>query len=426
MWYGKGPGVDRCGDVFKHANAAGTSKHGGVLVLAGDDHAAKSSTLPHQSEHIFKACLIPVLNPSSVQDYLDLGLHGFAMSRYSGCWVAFKCVTDVVESGASVDRRSGPRQIAACPQDFALPPRRPEHPLARRHPRAGSAHPRLQGLRRARLLRAPTGSTASSGTRRSARLGIVTTGKSFGDVMQALADLGIDERVARDIGLRVYKVGDDLAARAAGRAALRRGPGRNPGGRGEAPAHRVPDQGRALQLEGRRARAARGRQVRRQRRVEPQRRPAGRHLAAAGALRAFAGDGGAGDRAAPREAGHDCDSLGASSGSGSRSSTSRRRCSPSRASRRSASPTSAPAARTTPRPACPKAAAPPPASAATSWRCGWTATPRPSRTWAAKARPGSGRRRSPTRSTSSPTSATAPTSTPACSRSAPRWRPRST
>ncbi len=100
MWYGKGPGVDRCGDVFKHANAAGTSKHGGVLVLAGDDHAAKSSTLPHQSEHIFKACLIPHLNPSNVQDYLDLGIHGYAMSRFSGCWVAFKCVTDVVESGA--------------------------------------------------------------------------------------------------------------------------------------------------------------------------------------------------------------------------------------------------------------------------------------------------------------------------------------
>jgi len=68
MWYGKGPGVDRCGDVFKHANAAGTSKHGGVLALAGDDHAAKSSTLPHQSEHIFKACLIPHLNPANLQD----------------------------------------------------------------------------------------------------------------------------------------------------------------------------------------------------------------------------------------------------------------------------------------------------------------------------------------------------------------------
>src|SRR3970040_1080279 len=93
---------DQRADVFKPANAAGTAKRGGVLVLAGDDHAAKSSTLPHQSEHIFKACLIPVLNPSNVQDYLDLGLHGIAMSRYSGLWVAFKCVTDVVESGASV------------------------------------------------------------------------------------------------------------------------------------------------------------------------------------------------------------------------------------------------------------------------------------------------------------------------------------
>src|SRR3954471_20945142 len=120
MWYGKGPGVDRCGDVFKHANAAGTSKHGGVLVLAGDDHAAKSSTLPHQSEHIFKACLIPHLNPASVQDYLDLGLHGYAMSRYSGCWIAFKCVTDVVESGASV--LVDPDRVSMkTPTDFVAP-----------------------------------------------------------------------------------------------------------------------------------------------------------------------------------------------------------------------------------------------------------------------------------------------------------------
>src|SRR6266404_3649958 len=102
MWYGKGPGVDRCGDVFKHANHAGTSKHGGVLVLAGDDHAAKSSTLPHQSDHMFSAAMMPVLYPSSVQEILDLGLHGWAMSRYSGCWVGFKCVADTVESSSSV------------------------------------------------------------------------------------------------------------------------------------------------------------------------------------------------------------------------------------------------------------------------------------------------------------------------------------
>ena len=97
MWYGKGPGVDRCGDVFKHGNAAGTSPKGGVLVACGDDHGAKSSTLAHQSDHILKACLIPVLFPSSIQEYLDLGLHGFAMSRYAGVWVGFKCVTEVVE-----------------------------------------------------------------------------------------------------------------------------------------------------------------------------------------------------------------------------------------------------------------------------------------------------------------------------------------
>ena len=204
MWYGKGPGVDRCGDVFKHANAAGTSKHGGVLVLAGDDHGAKSSTLPHQSEHIFKACCIPVLNPSSVQEYLDFGLHGFAMSRYSGCWIAFKCVTDVVESGAAVEVDPG-RVTVRIPQDFTLPPgglniRWPDGILEQESRLldwkvyAALAYVRANGLDRI-VWDSPR-----------ARLGIVTTGKSFGDTMQALADLGIDENFARDIGLRVYKV----------------------------------------------------------------------------------------------------------------------------------------------------------------------------------------------------------------------------
>jgi indolepyruvate ferredoxin oxidoreductase len=203
MWYGKGPGVDRCGDVFKHANAAGTAKHGGVLVLAGDDHAAKSSTLPHQSEHIFKACLIPHLNPSSVQDYLDLGLHGYAMSRFSGCWVAFKCVTDVVESGASV--LIDPERVKVRIPDFAVPPgglniRWPDGILEQEarildyKVYAAIAYARANGLDRV-VWDSPR-----------ARLGIATTGKSFGDVMQALADLGITEEVARAIGLRVYKV----------------------------------------------------------------------------------------------------------------------------------------------------------------------------------------------------------------------------
>ncbi|MBL8441149.1 MAG: indolepyruvate ferredoxin oxidoreductase family protein, partial [Betaproteobacteria bacterium] len=101
LWYGKGPGVDRCGDVFRHANAAGSARYGGVLVVAGDDHAAKSSTLPHQTEHVFKAVMMPVLYPANVQEYLDYGLHGWAMSRYSGCWVAFKALADTVETSAS-------------------------------------------------------------------------------------------------------------------------------------------------------------------------------------------------------------------------------------------------------------------------------------------------------------------------------------
>src|SRR5216117_2420863 len=121
MWYGKGPGVDRCGDVFKHANFAGTSKHGGVLVLAGDDHAAKSSTLPHQSDHQFSAAMMPVLYPSSVQEIIDLGLHGWAMSRYSGLWVGFKCVSDTVESSASVTIDPD-RVKLVMPDDFPFPP----------------------------------------------------------------------------------------------------------------------------------------------------------------------------------------------------------------------------------------------------------------------------------------------------------------
>src|SRR5207248_3330728 len=100
IWYGKGPGVDRSMDVLKHGNAAGTSPHGGVIALAGDDHGAQSSTLPHQSEQVFAAAMIPVINPANVQEYLDFGLLGFALSRYSGCWIGFKAISETVESGA--------------------------------------------------------------------------------------------------------------------------------------------------------------------------------------------------------------------------------------------------------------------------------------------------------------------------------------
>jgi indolepyruvate ferredoxin oxidoreductase len=205
IWYGKGPGVDRCGDVFKHANAAGTSKHGGVLVLAGDDHGAKSSTQAHQSEHILKAAMIPVLHPASVQEYLDLGLHGIAMSRFSGCWVSFKCVTDVVESGAAVEIDPDRVKIV-LPEDFSMPPgglniRWPDGVLEQEarlldyKVYAALAYCRANQLDRI---------VWDGGSQ--PRFGIITTGKSYSDTMQALADLGIDERTARDVGIRVYKV----------------------------------------------------------------------------------------------------------------------------------------------------------------------------------------------------------------------------
>jgi len=204
MWYGKGPGVDRCGDVFKHANYAGTSKHGGVLVLAGDDHAAKSSTVPHQSDHAFSAAMIPVLYPSSVQEILDLGLHGWAMSRYSGLWVGFKCVADTVESSASVSIDPDRVKIVV-PDDFPLPPdgvsiRWPDPFLATEaRLQDYKIYAALHYARVNKLNRIVVDSPKP-------RLGIVTSGKSYLDVRQALDDLGLDERDMAELGLRVYKI----------------------------------------------------------------------------------------------------------------------------------------------------------------------------------------------------------------------------
>ena len=205
MWYGKGPGVDRCGDVFKHANAAGTSRHGGVLALAADDHACRSSTLPHGSEHEFVSALMPVLNPAGVQDILDMGLLGWAMSRFTGRWVGFKTIAETVESSASVS--VDPHQLdIVLPGDFPLPAgglniRWPDPPLEqemRLHQYAvdaAIAFARANGIDRL-VFDSPR-----------ARLGIVTTGKSYLDVLQALEYLGIDAEACRDIGIRVYKVG---------------------------------------------------------------------------------------------------------------------------------------------------------------------------------------------------------------------------
>jgi indolepyruvate ferredoxin oxidoreductase len=203
MWYGKGPGVDRCGDVFKHANAAGTSPHGGVLVAVGDDHGAKSSTLAHQSDHILKACLIPVLYPASIQEYLDLGLHGYAMSRYAGVWVGFKCVTEVVEASSSV--MVDPERVSIrLPEDFAMPPgglniRWPDAPLAQEARLLDyKLYAALAYCRRNRLNRTEIDSP-------EARFGIVASGKAYLDTRQALVDLGLDEATCRRVGIRLFK-----------------------------------------------------------------------------------------------------------------------------------------------------------------------------------------------------------------------------
>jgi indolepyruvate ferredoxin oxidoreductase len=123
IWYGKGPGVDRSVDGLKHANAAGTSRFGGVLAIAGDDHGCQSSTLAHQSEQVFEAAMMPILNPSTVQEYLDFGLYGFALSRFSGCWIGFKAISETAESSASVNVDPG-RLTFVAPSDFEPSPDR--------------------------------------------------------------------------------------------------------------------------------------------------------------------------------------------------------------------------------------------------------------------------------------------------------------
>ena len=205
IWYGKGPGVDRSGDVFKHANAAGSARYGGVLCLAGDDHAAKSSTLPHQSEHAFAAALIPVLFPSSVHEFIDMGLLGLAMSRYSGCWVGMKLIADTVETTAAVDIGNEMRQYL-MPADFAMP--------------AGGLNLRWPDDRWSQDIRLQEhkgyAALAFAHANRidrvildsaKARLGIVASGRAYESARQALAELGVDEKNIDDYGVRLYKVG---------------------------------------------------------------------------------------------------------------------------------------------------------------------------------------------------------------------------
>ena len=204
IWYGKGPGVDRCSDVFKHANMAGTSRHGGVIAIAGDDHVAKSSTAPHQSDHIFKACGLPVFFPSSVQDILDMGLHAFAMSRFSGVWSGMKTIQEVVESASSVIVDPGRVKIV-LPEDFLMPPgglhiRWPDAALEQEARLMDYKWYAALAYVRANRLNHNVVETAHD------RFGLIASGKAYNDMRQALSDLGLDDDTCRALGIRVHKV----------------------------------------------------------------------------------------------------------------------------------------------------------------------------------------------------------------------------
>ena len=205
IWYGKGPGVDRCSDVFKHANMAGTTPWGGVIAVAGDDHVAKSSTAAHQSDHIFKACGLPVFFPADVQEILDLGVHAFAMSRFSGVWAGMKTIQEIVESSATATIDPGRVQIR-IPTDFPLPPggvhiRWPDHALDQEARLfdfkwyAALAYIRANRLNY-NVIEGPND-----------RFGLIASGKAYNDTRQALLDLGLDDASCRRIGIRLHKVG---------------------------------------------------------------------------------------------------------------------------------------------------------------------------------------------------------------------------
>jgi indolepyruvate ferredoxin oxidoreductase len=204
IWYGKGPGVDRAGDALKHGNAYGSSPNGGVLVVAGDDHGCVSSSMSHQSDVAFMTFFMPTLNPASVQEYIEFGLYGFALSRFSGCWVGFKAISETVESAASVELTRFPTFITPAdyqPPEFGLHYRWPDLPGPQVEARMVEKLNAVRAFARAnpidrRIYDIP-----------DARFGIITTGKGHLDLMEALRLLGIDEARAREIGIDIYKVG---------------------------------------------------------------------------------------------------------------------------------------------------------------------------------------------------------------------------
>jgi len=204
IWYGKGPGVDRSSDAFKHANMAGTTPWGGVIAVAGDDHVAKSSTAAHQSDHIFKACGLPVFFPASVQEILDLGVHAFAMSRFSGVWAGMKTIQEIVESSATA--MIDPERVEIVIPEFQMPPgglhiRWPDTALEQEARLFDYKwYAALAYIRANRL-----NYNAIEGP--NDRFGIIASGKAYNDTRQALLDLGLDDATCRQLGIRLHKVG---------------------------------------------------------------------------------------------------------------------------------------------------------------------------------------------------------------------------
>ncbi len=206
MWYGKGPGVDRSGDVFRHANLSGTSRTGGVIALMGDDHTAESSTTAHQSEFHFVDVMMPILNPGGVQEIIDYALYGWAMSRFTGTWTALKCMHETVESTGVVDG-SLERINLVTPTDFHMPEGGLNIRLA---DTILGQEARLHDFKRDAMLafvRANKLNKIVTSGGRNPKIGIITTGKPYLDVRQALDELGIDEVKCNDLGLRLFKVG---------------------------------------------------------------------------------------------------------------------------------------------------------------------------------------------------------------------------
>ncbi|AXL50891.1 hypothetical protein DSC91_003298 [Paraburkholderia caffeinilytica] len=205
LWYGKGPGADRSGDVLRHANLAGTAEHGGVVALFGDDHSCKSSSIPHQSEHVMMGCGLPIFYPTSLQEILDFGAHAVAMSRRSGLWASMKLVSEIVETSASVDvslQRVRPDIAIDAPMPSGgLNIRWPDRSLAQEERLYKYKLPAAIAYARANAINQVTWQCEN------ARIGIAASGKGYLDTVEALRLLKLEGEPAQRIGLRLFRVG---------------------------------------------------------------------------------------------------------------------------------------------------------------------------------------------------------------------------